>query len=450
MSWIRGSRDFLIIWIGLLISAIGSGLSSFALGLWVLQETGSTMQFALTFLAAAVPGILVAPFAGAMVDRHDRRRIMMACDLLCAAGTFVLVALLMAGQLQVWHVYVGVAFTGLFDAFRSPAFSASVPQLVPRARLESANALVQTGNAVAAIIAPLLAGVMVSSMSFAAVLALDALTFVIGLGTLAIASIPPIARVLRKTEAGALSEAVAGWRYVRERPGLSGLLVIYGSNYFAFAMACVLIAPLLLAFSTPAMLGVQYATSGVGLFLGGVLMTTFGGPKKRSNGVLVFSALSGMALALHGVWPSFALVTAAGIALFLMMPVINASFMALWQTKVPPDLLGRCFAVQHVIHRLVTAAGFLLAGTLSDRLFEPALSAHGPLASSIGAVIGAGPGRGIGLMFILLGAMMTAVALAAASIPAIRHVDELPEASLHGETGRMAATLPVAVLQRAS
>ena len=448
MSWIRGSRDFLIIWIGLLISAIGTGLSSFALGLWVLQETGSTMQFAFTFLATAIPGILVAPLAGAMIDRHDRRRIMMACDLLSAVVTFALVGLLIAGQLQVWHVYVGVGATGLFDAFRSPAFSASVPQLVPRERLESANALVQTGNAVAAIIAPLLAGVMVSSMGFAAVLALDALTFVIGLGTLAIALIPPIARVLSKTEAGALAEAIAGWRYVRARPGLVGLLVIYGSNYFAFAMACVLIAPLLLAFSTPTMLGIQYAIGGVGLFLGGVAMTTFGGPKKRSNGVLVFSALSGIALALHGVWPSFALVTAAGFVLFMMMPVINASFMALWQTKVPPDLLGRCFAIQHVIFLLVTAVGYLLAGSLSDRFFEPALSTNGALASSVGALIGTGPGRGIGLMFILLGAMMSAVALAATSIAAIRHVDELPEAALRSDAGHAEAELPAAVPQQ--
>jgi MFS family permease len=450
MNWLRDSRDFVVIWIGLLISAVGSGLSSFALGLWVLRTTGSTTQFALTFLATALPAIVAAPLAGTIVDRYDRRLVMILSDVLSAVVMFALAGLLVAGQLQVWHVYVGVGSTALFDTFRSPAFSASVPQLVPMARLERANALVQTGNAVAAIVAPLLAGVMVSSMSFAAVLAADAMTFVVGFGTLTLATIPRIARAVRKEQIGALADATEGWRYVRERPGLTGLLTIYGTNYFVFAMACVLIAPLLLSFATPTLLGIQYAIGGVGLFIGGLVMTAFGGPRKRAHGVLLYSALSGIALALHGVWPSFALVTAAGFVLFLLMPVINASSAALWQTKVPADLQGRCFAIQHLVFYLVTAAGYLLAGPLSDLVFEPALAEHGALAWSVGTLIGTGPGRGIGLMFILLGATMSAVALAAARLPAIRQVDELPDASPRHDSEVTEASPTTGVPQEAS
>jgi DHA3 family macrolide efflux protein-like MFS transporter len=430
MSWLRDCRDFVIIWTGLMISAVGSGLSTFALGLWVLRETGSTTQFALTFLATALPAIAVSPLAGAVADRYDRRQIMIISDFASAAVTFALAALLMAGHLDVWHVYVGVGASALFDAFRSPAFAASIPQLVPRERLENANAVVQTANAVAAIVSPLLAGAMVGSLSFAVVLAVDGATFVAGLVTLLFAAIPKVVRVTRAANVGALVEALAGWRYVQQSPGLVGLLAIYATNYFVFAMACVLIAPLLLTFATPAMLGVQYAIGGVGLFLGGLLVTALGGPKKRINGVLGYSALGGLALAVHGLRPSFTLVTVAGFVLFLTMPTITSSSTALWQTKVPLDLQGRCFAIQHLVFHVVTALGYLLAGPLSDLVFEPALSAHGVLAGSIGALIGVGPGRGIALMFILLGATMSTVAIAAARVPAIRHVDGLPDATV--------------------
>jgi MFS family permease len=436
MKWIRESRDFALITAGGLISAIGSGLSSFALSLWVLQTTGSTTQFALTFLATALPAILVAPLAGTIIDRYDRRRIMMVCDLLSATVTFGIVVLLVAGQLEVWHIYVGVGSTSLFDTFRTPAFTASVPMLVPRSRLERANGLVQTGNAVAGIVSPVLAGVLVSAISFQGVLLIDGLTFVAGLATVALAKIPALTRAADAVREGVLREAAAGWRYVRRHPGLLGLLTVFGSNNFVFAMACVLIAPLLLSFTTATMLGIQYSISGIGLFLGGVLMTALGGHRKRAHGVLIYSALGGVALALHGLQPSYFLITAMGFLLFLMFPVISASSTSLWQTKVPAELQGRCFAIQHLVINVVTAAGYLIAGPGSEMVFEPAFAPGGALAGSVGALIGTGTGRGIAFMFILMGLTMTVVAAAAARFPAVRKVDELPDMTLPAHARR--------------
>jgi hypothetical protein len=205
------------------------------------------------------------------------------------------------------------------------------------------------------------------------------------------------------------------------------LLAIYGSNQLWFSIACVVIAPLLLSFAGPTRLGLQYAITGAGLLVGSIAMAAWGGPRKHIHGVLAFSALAGICFAAHGLSTSFALVAIAGFVLFLMLPAISASINSLWQTKVPADLQGRCFAMQRVLLHAVTVIGYCLAGPLAQHVFEPLLARGGRLAGSVGAVIGVGPGRGFALMFIALGTLTTLGALAAYCVPAVRHIDELAD-----------------------
>lgn len=428
LSRLAGLRDFLLIWAGQLISAAGSRLSSFALGIWVLRSTGSTTDFAMTFVAMTIPALVVSTVAGALVDRWDRRQTMIACDGLSAATMLVLAGLGITGHLTIWHIYVAVGAASLFDAFRAPAFAASIPLLAARDQLPRVNGMAQTGNAVAEIIGPLLAGALISIISLPGILMIDALTFAVGVATLAVAHIPRPVIAATQNRESLLREAVIGWRYVHERPGLLGLLAINGSNNFLFSIACVVIAPLLLSFSSPTLLGVQYAIGGCGLLLGGVTMAAWGGPRRRIDGVLAFSAFAGICLAAHGLQPSFALVAIAGFVLFVMMPVISASSNSLWQAKVPAGLQGRCFAIQRLMFNAATILGYCLAGPLSKYVFTPLLNKHGLLAGSVGTFMGVGPGRGIGLLFITLGTLMTSMAIGAYSVPAIRQIDELPDA----------------------
>ncbi|HXB22282.1 MAG TPA: MFS transporter [Candidatus Solibacter sp.] len=434
LNQVAGLRNFLLIWAGQLVSSVGSRLSTFALGIWVLRTTGSTTRFAMTFVAMTIPSLVVSTVAGALVDRWDRRRTMIACDLLSAATMLVLAGLGATGHLTIWHIYLAVGAGSVCNAFRTPAFAASIPLLATRDQLPRVNGLAQTGNAIAEIMGPLLAGALVSSISLRGIVILDALSFVVGVGTLVAASIPQPVAAARQNRGGLLREAMIGWRYVHERPGLMGLLAIYGSNNFLFSIAGVVIAPLLLSFSDPARVGVQYAISGSGLLLGGIAITAWGGPRKRIHGVLVFWSLAGVCLAAHGLWPSFTPVAVAGFVLFLMIPVISASNNSLWQAKVPAGLQGRCFAIQRVLINTATVLGFCLAGPLSEHVFEPLLGRGGPLAGSVGLIIGVGPGRGLGLMFITLGTLMTLIAITAYSVPAIRQIDELADAfSLPGK-----------------
>lgn len=427
-----GLRDFLLIWIGQMVSVIGSRLTSFALGIWVLKTTGSTTKFALIFVAMALPALLVAPLAGALVDRWDRRRVMLACDALSATAMLTLAALQFSGQLQLGHIYAVAALSALANAFHQPAYAASVPLLADRDQLARVNGLVQTGFAMAQVLGPLLAGTLVATLSMSGVLLIDAATFLIGVATLAAAKVP---RPLRGPERGdaepsVWQEAAEGWRYVRERRPLLALLAVFGFTNFLFGIASIAITPLVLSFTDAAGLGAQMAVGGVGLVVGGIAMSTWGGPPRRIVGVLGFTALAGIALAAHGAAPSLPLVAAVGFLFFLCVPVIAASNDTLWQAKVPNDLQGRCFAIQRVLTEAAMPIGFCLAGPLIEHVFEPVMANGGALSGSVGALIGVGEGRGIALLFIVLGGLMTGVAALAWTAPTLRQIEErLPDAA---------------------
>ncbi len=444
MNRFAGLRNFLLIWFGQLTSGIGSRLSTFALGIWVLKTTGSTTQFALIFVSMAVPALLIAPFAGALVDRWDRRRVMLTCDLVSASVQMAMATLLMTDHLQIWHLYIGVGITALSSSFHAPAYAASIPLLTTREQLTRVNGLVQTGNAVAMVAGPLLAGVLVSVISLHGVLLVDALTFVAAAVAMIIARVPRPAR--SEEPESLLKEAATGWRYVRERGGLLGLLVVFGASNFMFAIASIAITPLVLTMTDPAGLGIQMAVGGAGLLLGGLAMTATGGFKQRVHGVLGFTLLAGLALAVHGLAPSFVLITAAGFVFFLTLPAISASNDSVWQSKVPPGLQGRCFAIQRVLAEAAMPVGYILAGPLAEHVFEPVLMPGGALAGTVGAVIGVGEGRGLGLMFIVLGLAMSLVALAGFGTRAVRQVDQLPDA---WDTGGDAAEDAPAELKQA-
>jgi MFS family permease len=421
-------HDFLLIWAGQLISSVGSRLSGFALGIWILRSTGSTTYFAMTFVAMTIPALIVSTVAGALVDRWDRRRTMIACDALSAVIMLALAGLCTAGHLTVWLTYLAVGTSSLFNAFRTPAFAASIPLLARRDELPRVNGMAQSGNAVAEMIGPLLAGVLVTAMSLEGILFIDALSFLVSMAALMAANIPRPDPAAGHGREGLLREAVIGWRYVQERPGLVGLLAMHSSNNFVFSVARVVIAPLLLSFSDPGGLGVQYAISGGGLLLGGIGVTLWGAPQKRIYGVLIFSLLAGVCTAAHGIRPSFTLIAVAGFLLFLMLPVIAASSSSIWQAKVPAGLQGRCFAIQRMTFYASTVFGYFLAGPLARHVFDPLLQKGGLLAGSVGSIIGVGPGRGFGLMFIALGMWMTLTAMIGFSAPAIRRIDEMTDA----------------------
>jgi hypothetical protein len=164
------------------------------------------------------------------------------------------------------------------------------------------------------------------------------------------------------------------------------------------------------------------------MVVGGVLMSVWGGPRRIIRAILLCFLVQGLILLLGGARPNLLLIAGAASVFTFCEPIILASSRTLWQRKVPLDLQGRVFAVRQLIAWSAMPLAFLLAGPLADFIFEPLMAADGTLASTVGAIIGVGPGRGIGLLFVLIGCLILAgLALAARYRPLVRFEEEIPD-----------------------
>lgn len=426
-----GLRVFSIIWFGQLVSTLGSGLTGFALGVWIYQETGSTTLFALNMLAFALPNLLVSPLAGALVDRWDRRLVMMLSDTGAGLSTAAIALLLFTGRLEIWHVFLATAASAAFSTFQWPAYSAATTLLVPKKQLGRAGGMVQIGEAISQLVSPAVAGALFVTTGLKGVILIDFATFAFAILTLALIRIPrPETSAAGAAGKGSLlAEAAYGWKYIVARSGLLGLLMVFAATNFLSGLMNPLLGPMVLDMTSPEVLGYLASIIGVGMLLGTLLMSAWGGPQRRVHGVLGFLVLGGLFTALIGLRPWIPLMVVGGFLSMFVMPIINGSSQALWQSKVAPDVQGRVFAVRRMIAWSTMPLAYLTAGPLADHVFKPLLAEGGPLAGSLGLVFGVGPGRGVGLLITLIGLLSALVSAGAYLHPRIRRVeDELPDA----------------------
>ena len=428
-------RIFLLVWIGQVISLFGSKLTEFALGFWILeqtyQETGTITQFALTILFIYLPKVIVSPVAGVLIDRWNRRYAMILSDLVAGVITLTIMFIVLSGSLEIWHIYLAIIITSSFNAFQLPAYTAAIAQLVPRENLSQANGMVQASSAIAKITAPFVAGLLLQVVHLKGILLIDFITFLVALITLSCVKFPYLKRRRRRKQqifSQLLTETGSSWHYVAARAGLRQLLGFIAISYFTTGMLEVVLWPLLYEPNSTEELGMVLSIGGCGMLLGSITISLWKGFKNRVKTILGFVAFQGLIVFLAGTRISL-LVLAAGIFGYLFsLPIIISSNQAIWQSKIPPRLQGRIFALQQTIERSLSICAYLLAGPLVDRVFNPLMAENGLLADSIGKFIGVGFGQGIALLLILLGMVnLIAVAIACRE-PRLRNLEtELPD-----------------------
>lgn len=420
-------NTFFIVAFGQFISMIGSNLTSFALSIWALEQTGKVSQFALINVFGRLPAILLAPIAGAVADRYDKRLVMIVSDVLAVCSTLLVAVLFWTGSLQIWHLYVTAAINSIANTFQEPAYTASVTQLIPKRYLGHANGIVQFGSATGQMFALLLGGVIVVSVGLPGVFLVDFGTFLFAVSTLLFIRFPDT--LFRKQEEPLLKEIVRGWDYIIKRRGLVAMITFFALVNFLLSMVTVLSMPLVLAFESASVVGGVAAMMGAGMLVGGTVMGLWGGTKRRIKGMIGFVAVSGLSSVIMGLHPSAVYAAIGFFGIGASGALIDAHWRTLIQTKVGLELQGRVLSTNRMMALSTMPFGALLAGPLADKIFEPLMAHDGLLSSSIGAVIGSGPGRGIALLMITAGALRIIIAMIGYSYSPLRMMeDTLPDA----------------------
>lgn len=425
---------FGLIWLGQLVSSLGSGLTVFAVTVHIYRNSASLTQYSAASFFAFLPALLFAPVAGVLADRWDRRRLMLTADLGAALAVVLMWLMVMADQrglwtLRSWHFYLPLAMGTGFSIFRSLAYSTSTALLVSKKQLGRANGLNELALNAGQLLGPAVAGVLVVAIGLQGVLLIDLATFCFVLSILLVVRIPPPPPDdTRQAPRTLWADIALGWDFIRERPGLIGMLLFLTLVNLFTSIVTVLFTPLVLSFADTRTLGWVVTCSGLGVLVGGLVMGAWGGPKRRIRGILGFQLLAGVAL-LAAALPASAAVVAGGAFVFMStVPMVMSCSNAIWQSKVPPAVQGRVFAVRRMVALTAPPLGALVAGPLADTFFEPWMAQGGALAGTFGRVFGTGDGRGIALLYVTMGALLWVNVLVAWLSPRVRDVEEeLPD-----------------------
>lgn len=427
----HGMRAFFTIWFGQLVSLIGSQLTGFAMGVWVYQQTRSVLLLALVQVAQQAPYVLLSPVAGVLADRWNRRTAMMVSDF--GAGLAVLAAavLYLTHHLQIWMVIPINLWMASFNTLMWPSFTASVTLLVPKQHYGRANGFVQLGEALPQIAGPALAGALYVGIHLGNMALIDFATYAFSvLLMLLFVRIPnpPHTTPDHEAKGSFWKEMRFGWDYIMARKGLLALLLFFLATNFLSGVMSPLLVPLILDNWDASTLGYISTLMGVGMLGGTLLMSAWGGGKRKIFTLLGAATLIGLFLSAVGLRAYLPLLIVCGIGVMFFSPFSNACSQAIWQAKVAPDVQGRVFAVRRAIAWSSGIIAPLLAAPLADYIFKPAMAAGGVLAPILGPIIGYGASRGIGVLISLTGMLTVVVAVIAWFTPLIRRVElDLPD-----------------------
>jgi MFS family permease len=424
---------FSLVWVGQTISLLGSAMTGFALTIWAYQLTGSATALALVGFFHIVPLLVLSPVAGAIVDRSNRKWMMMLSDLAAGLGTVAILLLYATDSLQIWHLYVVAAIEGAFQTFQWPAYSAAISLMVDKKHYARTSAMNELAGNSSGIFAPMLAGAIIGFFNpngVLIILIIDVITFVAAIGALLIVHIPqPQATAEGQQGRGSLlSESAYGFKYILQRPSLLGLQLVFLMGNFFSNLAYTLMAPMILArtANNSLIFGSVQTAGAVGGLVGGLVISAWGGPKRRVHGVLGGWALSGLLGALVlGLGRAAPLWLVGAFMGSFLIPLVNSSNQAIWQAKVAPDVQGRVFSIRRLIAWFVSPISMLVAGPLADIALEPAMRSETAFSQAWGWLTGVGPGTGMSLVFVFCGVAMAMVGLAGYFIPTVRNAEDL-------------------------
>ncbi len=371
------AQKFFIIWTGQAFSLVGSAIVQFALIWWLTQKTGSATVLATASLVGLLPQILLGPFVGALIDRWNRRLIMIVADSAIAIATGVLIFLFATGMIQVWHVYVILMFRSLGGAFHSPAMTSSTSLMVPNKHLARVAGMNQTVQGVVSIVAPPLGALLLSLLPTEQVLFVDIATAALAVIPLFFIAMPQPPRQIAQANGTAQKTSYwhdlkEGYLYVVKWPGLLGVILLAMAVNFLLSPATSL-TPLLVrkAFNGGAQeLAWAESVFGIGVILGGLVLSIWGGFKRRILTTLSGIIGIGLGVILVGVAPSslFVLLLAGNFIVGVTQVFANGPLSAILQSAVAPDVQGRVFSLIGAGATAMMPLSLLIAGPISDWL----------------------------------------------------------------------------------
>ena len=413
-------KHFVFILAGQVVSIFGSALTSFALGVWAFQKAGSVAAYTGIFFAAALGTVLAVPFAGSLVDRWHKKKVLMGSSLGSALVSACIAVFYFLNILDIWIIIICAFLNGIAIAFSKPAITASIKILIDSDDLARANGMAAAGFGLSTLVAPVIAGFLLLKVGLLGILLIDLFTFTIGIIVLGFLKLPK--RNLAPEEPIFTSIKFA-WNYLKEKDALLWLNGFYFILNFFTAGIVVVIQPLILTFTDASGLGFILTMGGLGYLAGAILIGVWGGPKRKI--FAVYAAALFMALGM-GILPLSTKPLIVSMGAFLLaaaLPISLACNQAIIQKKAHSMYIGRVDGMGMFFINLSMPFGYLAAGLLAQNIFEPFMQSATDANAFFIPLYGAGEGRGIALMITLISCCLVFAVLVASLLPKIRRIE---------------------------
>lgn len=398
----KWKKDFFTIWTGQAISLISSAILQMAIIFYLTEKTGSAMVLSIASLVGFLPYAVFGPAIGVLVDRYDRKKIMIGADLIIAGAGAILAIIALYMELPVWMVMVVLFIRSIGAAFHSPAISAVTPLLVPEEQLTKCAGYSQSLQSISYIISPAAAAFLYSVWELNAIIAMDVLGAVIACISVALVKIPKLNIEGQSQKSHFMKELKEGFDVLKENKGLFALLLI-GTLYMFVYMPINALYPLMTMeyFSgTPMHVSITEIAYASGMLAGGLLLGLLGNFKKRIILITASIFMMGVSLTISGLLPSsgFIIFVVCCAVMGLSVPFYSGVQTALYQEKIRPEYLGRVFSLTGSIISLAMPLGLILSGLFADRV-------------------------GVNYWFLISGVLIIIVAIVCPLVTAIRKLD---------------------------
>ena len=421
-------RNFIIVWIGQFVSAMGSSMTSFALNIWVWESTDQVTTLTLVGFYTLLPSIVITPISGVIVDRWNRKLLMIVGDSVAVGVTIAIALLYLTNHLQVWHLYITGAITGVFNELQSLAYSASVGLMIPPKHYSRASSMEFLSGYGAKIMAPAFAGYLYYVIGLVGISLIDILTFTFAIISVLLIHIPqpPSREVHSQHPENIWHELGFGWRYIQTHKSLLALLMTGMLFWFFHDVGGAVYTPMILARSgnNTLLLGSLASAAGIGGVMGALIMSAWGGSKHRVKGFLWGMVGAGLSKTIFGLGNTAFVWIGAQFCSSVNFPLNGSSENAIWLAKVTPEVQGRVFAVRSLLFQIFSAIAYLIAGPLADKVFEPAMKPNGQLAWLFGNIFGINKGAGMALLYVLCSLCMLLVGVFGFNVRLLRNIDE--------------------------
>lgn len=423
INTIKELRIYLLLWGSQSLSYLGSSMTSYALLIWVYQRNHSALGVSLLAVCTYLPAILLSFIAGTFADRHNRKKIMLLCDSISAAGTLSVFLLILFGRLEIWHIYLFNMLNSTMSAFQSPANTVTVSELVPGKYYHKIGGLQSISDSAVGILTPAIATALMTFFGINIVLITDIATFLIAFTTLSVLVHPK--SVAHEdghphAERSFLQDCREGFLFLKKHTAILKLILYFTAiNLIAYigggGITTTVTAMILSRLPDGKLvLGAVSSAVSLGTLFGGILVTFMKPPKSRVAVIFISCAISFFICDLAlGVSQSPAVWIIANFIGNIPLAFLGANQQAILRTTVPVEMQGRVFSTRSTLQFCTVPMGYLFGGLLADYVFEPLMAGNTGLKHFLINIVGDAPGSGIAAMFIVTGITGTILSISA-------------------------------------